>query len=123
MEITRMENQMEKKMENEMETREYIGVIGQGRCTQATHVMTCSARRLSSPAAACFPQKGTFSSPLGVTPVRANTPPHHKMEPCWKYLLLDTGVVFKGTGIAFIALATEPAHATAGMTDLGFSAT
>ena len=27
METTIMENQMEKKMENEMETREYIGVI------------------------------------------------------------------------------------------------
>ena len=27
MEITIMENQMEKNMENEMETREYIGVI------------------------------------------------------------------------------------------------
>ena len=28
METTIMENQMEKKMENEMETREYIGIMG-----------------------------------------------------------------------------------------------
>ena len=39
METTIMENQMEKKMENEMETREYIGLILRVRCFQGQWVV------------------------------------------------------------------------------------